>query len=172
MQASPAVSTWSRGIQLGHVVQHEAFHKAVLVRFQELQHLLHLLQGSCLHLNGNVLVLSAHKVLQITHAYTFRKATVVHATRLHKGNRLGDAPTESKIQPHIQTKLPKARGILHQLKYALNVLVTQVTSSEHQLERRLFRAYKGQDGMSIVVKLLLDANNHSEGKPVHVGWQV
>ena len=168
MQASPAVCTWSRGIQLGHVVQHEAFHKAMLVRLQEVQHLLHLLQGSSLHLDWNVLVFSPHPVLQITHTYILTKdlraplacfvvnqcIQLYNAMRL--GNRLVDVPTQYNIQPaHIQPSLPKARGTMPQLRYILVVLMTQVTSSKCQLQRQMFCTHKGQDGTRNVVKLLL-----------------
>ncbi len=142
MQASPAVCTWSRGIQLGHVVQHEAFHQAVLVRLHKLQHLLHLLQGSCLHLNGNVLVFSPHPVLQITHAYALAMSSPApqaclltkQCNQLYKQRDLVRAIglVTYQLNPTYSQHTFKQSGQKQEAyctsSNAFNVLVTQVTS--------------------------------------------
>lgn len=98
-------------------------------------------------------MLSSYKVLCTTYAYILAKYSqgllacfvnkqcnqLYNATKLGKGKRLGDVPTESNTQPaHIQTILPEARGILHQLEDAHSVLAIQVTSSKRQLESQDF----------------------------------
>lgn len=57
--------TWGRGVELGHVVQHDAVYGETGVLLVQVQHLPHILQAPCLHLHWQLHPLPPEMFLQM-----------------------------------------------------------------------------------------------------------